>query len=254
MVLTMSAPNPYLSIIIPCYNEGKVIGQSLLEIERYLCATKFPYEIIVVIDGSCDDMAEIVRSYKPEAKNLRVIENPENLGKGHAVRQGLLKARGDLRLFMDADGSTSITHLDAFLPEFTKGYNVVIGSRRLPGAHIEVHQPKYREIMGDLGNWLIRLVLGLWSYRDTQCGFKILTAKAAEELANRMVVDRFGFDFELIVLAQRAGFHIKQMPVWWMNWEESSVTLAGPNGFIQVLLDLFKTKWRLLTGRYAPFK
>jgi dolichyl-phosphate beta-glucosyltransferase len=253
-MLIVSGPHPYLSVIIPCYNEGKVIGRNLLEIERYLSAKKFTYEILVIVDGSTDGTAEIVRSCKPEVQNLRVIENSENLGKGYAVRQGLLKTTGELRLFLDADGSTSITHLDAFLPEFDKGYDVVIGSRRLPGAHIEVHQPKYREIMGDMGNWLIRLVLGLWSYWDTQCGFKILTAKAAEELARRMVVDRFGFDFELIALAQKAGFHTKQMPVRWVNWEESSVTLAGPNGFIQVVLDLFKTKWRLMTGQYALFK
>lgn len=250
----MSGSSPYLSVIIPCYNEGKVIGKNLLEIERYLSAQKFSYEILIIVDGSTDGTTEIVRSCKPEVKNLRIIENPQNLGKGYAVRQGLLKATGELRLFLDADGSTSITHLDAFLPEFDQGYDVVIGSRRLPGARIEVHQPRYREIMGDMGNCLIRLVLSLWSYWDTQCGFKMLTANAAEELARRMVVDRFGFDFELIALAQRAGFHTKQMPARWVNWEKSSVTLTGPNGFIQVLLDLLKTKWRLMTGQYAQFK
>jgi len=250
----MSGPNPYLSVIIPCYDEGDVIGRSLSEIDGYLRGKNFPYEILVVIDGSPDGTAEIVKRHQSQVRNLQVIDNPQNRGKGYAVRQGLLQATGDLRLFLDADGSTSITHLDTFLPEFAKGYEVVIGSRRLPGAHIDVHQPRYREIMGDVGNWLVRLVLGLWSYRDTQCGFKILTAEAAAELARRMVVDRFGFDFELIALAQRAGFQTKQLPVRWMNWDASSVTLTGPNGFIQVLLDLFRTKWRLMTGQYRSFK
>jgi dolichyl-phosphate beta-glucosyltransferase len=250
----MSGTNPYLSVIIPCYNEGKVIERNLVEIDKYLGGKKITYEILVIVDGSPDGTADIVRSYQPEVKNLHIIENPENRGKGYAVRQGLLKATGELRLFLDADGSTSITHLETFLPEFAKGYDVVIGSRCLKGAHIQVHQPTHREIMGDMGNWLIRLVLGLWGYWDTQCGFKMLTAKAAEELASRMVVDRFGFDFELIALAQRAGFATKQMPVRWVNWAESSVTLTGPNGFIQVLLDLFKTKWRLMTGQYSPLK
>jgi len=250
----MSGTNPYLSVIIPCYNEGKAIERNIVEIDKYLRGEKITYEILMIVDGSPDGTGDIVRSYQPEVKNLHIIENPENRGKGYAVRQGLLKATGELRLFLDADGSTSITHLETFLPEFAKGYDVVIGSRHLKGAHIQVHQPRFREIMGEMGNWLIRLVLGLWGYWDTQCGFKMLTAQAAEELASRMVVDRFGFDFELIALAQRAGFATKQMPVRWVNGAESSVTLTGPNGFIQVLLDLFKTKWRLMTGQYSPLK
>ena len=250
----MSGTNPYLSVIIPCYNEGKVIERNIVEIDKYLRGEKITYEILMIVDGSPDGTGDIVRSYQPEVKNLHIIENPKNRGKGYAVRQGLLKATGELRLFLDADGSTSITHLETFLPEFAKGYDVVIGSRHLKGAHIQVHQPRFREIMGEMGNWLIRLVLGLWGYWDTQCGFKMLTAQAAEELASRMVVDRFGFDFELIALAQRAGFATKQMPVRWVNGAESSVTLTGPNGFIQVLLDLFKTKWRLMTGQYSPLK
>jgi dolichyl-phosphate beta-glucosyltransferase len=250
----MSGTNPYLSVIIPCYNEGKAIERNLVEIDNYLRGKTIAYEILMIVDGPPNGTADIVRSYQPEVKNLHIIENHENRGKGYVVRQGLLKATGELRLFLDADGSTSITHLDTFLPEFAKGYDVVIGSRHLEGSHIQVHQPRFREILGNMGNWLIRLVLGLWGYWDTQCGFKMLTAKAAEELASRMVVDRFGFDFELIAVAQRAGFATKQMPVRWVNRAESSVTLTGPNGFIQVLLDLFKTKWRLMTGQYSPLK
>jgi hypothetical protein len=101
-----------------------------------------------------------------------------------------------------------------------------------------------------MGNWAIRIVLGLWSYPDTQCGFKILTDRSAEEVAKRMVIDRFGFDYELIVLAEKQGFKVKQMPVRWLNEEGSTVTLFGPNGYVQVFVDLFKTKWRLLTGKY----
>lgn len=231
-----------------------MIERNLVEIDKYLREKTITYEILMIVDGSPNGTADIVRSYQPEVKNLHIIENPENRGKGYVVRQGLLKATGELRLYLDADGSTSIKHLETFLPEFAKGYDVVIGSRSLKGSLIQVHQPRFREILGNMGNWLIRLVLGLWGYGDTQCGFKMLTAKAAEELASRMVVDRFGFDFELIAVAQRAGFATKQMPVRWANRGESSVTLTGPNGFIQVLLDLFKTKWRLMTGQYPPLK
>jgi glycosyltransferase involved in cell wall biosynthesis len=176
MAKAMSDQNIYLSVIIPCYNEGKRLGRNLLEIERYLRARNLTHEILVVVDGALDDTAAVARSYKNAVANLHIIEYPENRGKGYAVRQGLLRAQGDLRLFLDADGSTAITHLDAFLPEFAKGYEVVMGSRRIEGAYIQVHQPRYREFMGNMGNWLLRLVLGLWNYPDTQCGFKMLTA------------------------------------------------------------------------------
>lgn len=241
---------PYLSVIIPSYKEGKRISTNLLEIEKYLSSKNYSYEVIVVVDGSPDDTAKIAKSHEKNLKNLRVIDNPKNHGKGYVVRQGLLEARGEVRLFLDADGSTSINHLDTFLPEFEKGYDLVIGSRDIEGAYIQIHQPKYREIMGDMGNWLIRIVLGLWRFPDTQCGFKMLTGKAAQDIAGRMVVDRFGFDFELLILAKKLGYKIKQMPVRWMNEEGSTVSLTGKNGFTQVIIDLFKTKWRLLAGEY----
>lgn len=246
---------PHLSVIIPAYREGERIGRNLLEIEKYLSRQNFDYEVLVVTDGSPDNTAEVARNYASHIANLRVLENKENHGKGFVVRQGLLAAKGKYRLFLDADGSTSITHLEKFLPEFENGFDVVIGSRDIEGAFIQVHQPKYREVMGNMGNWAIKIVLGLWSYPDTQCGFKMISAKAAEEVASRMVVDRFGFDFELIVLAKKLGFRIKQMPVRWLNEEGSTVGgLFGPNGFLRVLFDLFRTKWRLVTGKYHIVK
>lgn len=242
---------PYLSVIIPAYKEGKRIGTNLLEIDQYLNAQNYTYEILVVVDGSPDDTAKIAQSFSSQVENLRVISNPENHGKGYVVRQGLLEAKGKLRLFLDADGSTSINHLDTFLPELEKGFDVVIGSRAVEGSFVQVHQPFIRELMGKSGNLLIRLVLGLWSYADTQCGFKMLSEKAAGTIASRMVVDRFGFDFELVVLAEKLGFKVKQLPVRWLNEEGTTVGgLLGKNGFLQVLIDLFKTRMRLWTGKY----
>lgn len=241
---------PHLSVIIPAYKEGERIGRTLLEIEEYFKKQKYSYEILIVVDGSPDNTAEIARNYALQVANVRVIENAENHGKGYVVRQGLLEAQGKYRLFMDADGSTSITHLDTFLPEFEHGYGVVIGSRDIPGSFIQIHQPWYREFMGNAGNWLIRIVLGLWRFPDTQCGFKMLTEEAAEAIGSRMQVDRFGFDFEIIALAFALGFTVKQLPVRWLNEEGSTVSLTGPNGFIQVIIDLFKTRYRLAVGRY----
>lgn len=241
---------PYLSVVIPAYKEGERIGRNLLEIDKYLKGKSYTYEILVVEDGSPDNTAEVARNYALQIPNLRVIDNAENHGKGYVVRQGLLEAKGKYRVFLDADGSTSINHLDTFLPQLESGVDVVIGSRKIEGSFIQVHQPRHREIMGEGGNWLIRILLGLWSYPDTQCGFKALTGEAADQVASRMVVNRFGFDFELIILAVKLGFKMKQMPVRWMNEEGSTVSLTGPNGFIQVLIDLAKTKWRLITGAY----
>lgn len=226
------------------------MGRTLLEIQRYFNDKNYEWEILIVVDGSPDNTAEIGRNYANQIKNIRVIENKENHGKGYVVRQGLLEAKGKLRLFMDADGSTAITHLDKFLPEFENGYDVVIGSRDVEGAFVQIHQAKYKEMLGDMGNWAIRIILGLWSFPDTQCGFKMISEKAAQEVASRMVIDRFGFDFELIKLAKTLGFKVKQLPVRWLNEEGSTVTLTGPNGYIQVFIDLFKMKWRLMTGKY----
>jgi dolichyl-phosphate beta-glucosyltransferase len=240
-----------LSIIVPAYKESERIGTNLLEIKKYVEERQLTYEILVVVDGSPDNTAEIARGFGQQIENLKVIDNPKNHGKGYVVRQGLLEAKGKYRVFLDADGSTSITHTDRALELIkNEGADVVIGSRDIEGAYIQIHQPRYREIMGDMGNWLIRIVLGLWDYPDTQCGFKVLTAEAAEAVASRMVVDRFGFDFELIVLAQKLGFKVVQMPVRWLNEEGSTVGLTGPNGFIQVLIDLFKTRFRLWGGKY----
>jgi dolichyl-phosphate beta-glucosyltransferase len=245
---------PYLSVVIPAYKEKERIGSNLLEIEKFLSTKDFEYEVIIVVDGSPDNTAEVANNYARQVKNLRVIDNKENHGKGYVVRQGLLEAKGKYVVFLDADGSTSITHVDKFLPELEAGADVIVGSRKIKGSFVQIHQPKYREFMGEGGNWLIRIVLGLWSFPDTQCGFKMLTGEAAHQVAKRMVVDRFGFDFELIIIAKELGFKIKQMPVRWLNEDGSTVSLTGPNGFIQVLIDLFKTKLRLITGKYDTKK
>ncbi|MDD5083822.1 MAG: glycosyltransferase family 2 protein [Candidatus Moranbacteria bacterium] len=242
----------YLSVIIPAYKEQDRIGQTLLTIEKFLRTKGFPFEVLVVIDGASDATGDVARGFSDQISNLRVIENKENHGKGYVVRQGLLEARGKYRLFMDADGSTSIDHVGLFLPAFEQeGYDVVIGSRDIAGANIEKHQAKYREMLGNMGNIAIKSILGLWEYPDTQCGFKMLSAKASEAIASRMVVDRFGFDFELLALAHALKFRVKQLPVRWVDEAQgSTVKLFGPNGYLRVLRDLFATRLRLLTGRY----
>lgn len=242
--------DPYLSVIIPAYTEGERLGGTLLQIDQHLRPKDFRYEILVIVDGSPNHTGELAKNYINRVKNLLVIENEKNQGKGYAVRLGLLQAKGMFRLYTDADGSTPIAHADEFLQACQKGFDVVMASRDIEGAVIEIHQPRYRELMGDMGNLLIRATLGLWGYPDTQCGFKMLSAHAAREIATRLMVNRFGFDFELILLAHKLGFKVKQIPVRWRHETGSSVTFLGPNGFARILIDLVKTKYRLMTGEY----
>lgn len=242
--------NPYLSVIIPAYMEGEHLARSLTQIDQHLRSKDFHYEILVIVDGSPNHTGELASSYRNRVKNLLVIENDKNRGKGYAVRLGLLEAKGAFRLYSDADGSTPITHVDEFLLAGQNGFDVVMASRNIEGAVIEIRQPRYRELLGKMGNLLIRATFGLWDNLDTQCGFKMLSQHAAREIATRMVINRFGFDFELIILAHKLGFNVKQLPVRWHHQNTSSVTFWGPNGFIQILLDLVKTKYRLIKGVY----
>ena len=242
--------NPYLSVIIPAYTEGERLGHTLMQIDQHLRSKDFRYEILVIVDGAPNHTGELAKNYISRVKNLLVIENDKNRGKGYAVRLGLLRAKGAFRLYTDADGSTPIAHADEFLQACQNGFDVVIASRNIEGAVIEIHQPRYRELMGKMGNLLIRATLGLWDNLDTQCGFKMLSQHAAREIAPRMKVDRFGFDFELLMLAHKLGLKVKQMPVRWRHAAGSSVTFWGPNGFIRILMDLVKTKYRLIKGEY----
>lgn len=242
--------DPYLSVIIPAYTEGERLGRTLLQIDHHLRPRDIDYEILVIVDGSPNDTGELAKNYVSRVKNLLVIENDKNQGKGYSVRLGFLQAKGAFQLYTDADGSTPIAHSDEFLLACQNGFDVVIASRDIEGAVIDGHQPRYRELMGSMGNLLIRATLGLWDYPDTQCGFKMLSQRAAREIATRMMVDRFGFDFELIVLAHKLGFKVKQMPVRWRHETGSSVTFFGPNGFTRILIDLVKTKYRLVKGQY----
>lgn len=242
---------PYLTIVIPAYREEHRIGETLQSIDRYLEQRKIVAEVLVVVDGSPDDTAEVVRNYALRMPYIRVIEHTTNKGKGHAVRTGLSEAVGEYVLFMDADGSTSIDHTDALLEKLVAGADVVVGSRRVAGADIHIHQSRYRELSGSIGNILIRSMLGLWRYPDTQCGFKGFTRTAAHTLARLMVVDRFGFDFELVALAARLRYRIVQLPVRWMNDGASTVSLTGPNGYLQVMRDLVRVRARLWFGDYS---
>jgi len=245
---------PYLSIIIPAYNEGSRKGDelrnNLTQIGSHLREKGVNYEVIVVNDGSKDDTTEFVRAMSGLVTKLEVMDRHENRGKWYSVREGLLKANGKFRLFTDADGATSILNMENFWREMEAGENVIIGSRDMKGAKIEKHQPKWKEILGDAGNILIQFLMGLRGIEDTQCGFKVISEKAALDIVPQMKIDRWGGDFEMLMLAKKMGYKIVEIPVVWEDAGKSLVGISGLGGYGSTLKEVFQVKWRMLTGQY----
>ena len=235
-----------ISIIIPAYNEEKRIERTLFSISEYLSGHNYNYEIIVVNDGSKDKTAEIVNGLKHRIQNLNLIDNKDNHGKGWVVRQGMLEARGDIILFTDADNSTTVDHLEKMLPYFHGGYDIVIGSRRVLGSIIAVHQAGYKEFLGRLGNLWIR-IFAVNGINDTQAGFKAFTARAAKIVFPRETLDRWGFDFEALAIAKKHKLKIKEMPIRWVNDAMSHVKFSA---YAKTLIEALKIRWNLLTGKY----
>lgn len=237
----------YLSVIIPVYKEEKRVSKTILAVDQYLSKQKYQYEIIVVSDDSSPNKTvEVVKNLQKMVKNLRIIENEKNHGKGFVVKQGMLEAQGDYRLFMDADNSTTVDQVENFLPWFQEGYDVVIGSRAIKGAKIDVHQPFYKEFLGKAGNKVIQVV-AVPGINDTQAGFKCFSAKAAEDIFSKVTIERWGFDIEVLALARKLNYKIKEVPIEWINDAQSHVKMSS---YAEVLIETFKIRWNLMTGRY----
>jgi dolichyl-phosphate beta-glucosyltransferase len=237
---------PFLSVIIPAYNEAERLPLTLADIDRKLSAVEYSSEVIVVDDGSRDATVAIVRQMGRIMKNLRVIENPVNHGKGWAVRKGMLAAKGNWRLFTDADNSTSIDQFANMAPFFKEGYAVVIGSRAAKGAKLVPAQPWYRQVLGKVGNLIIR-TLAVPGVRDTQCGFKCFSEEAAERIFSVARVDRWGFDVEALALARTFGYRVKEIPVTWVNSTESKVKGSA---YLSTLIDVWRIRRALRNGTY----
>lgn len=237
----------YLSIIVPAYNEQRRLPKTLSSIDSYLRKQSYDYEILVVNDGSKDKTAEVVESLKVKIKNLRLVDNKENHGKGFVVRQGLLEAKGEYRLFTDADNSTSVDQVEKMWPEVKKGYDIVIGSRDLKESIIAVPQNWIRRRLGDVFNLFTQITCGLWGIWDAQCGFKIFTKEAVEKIFPKCKINRFAFDPEILVIAKKLGFKIKEIPVVWINEPESRVKFKS---MLKMGLDLLKIRWNLIKNVY----
>ncbi|MCX7012344.1 MAG: glycosyltransferase family 2 protein [Candidatus Sumerlaeota bacterium] len=235
---------PFLSVVIPAYNEERRIGATLQAIGAYLDKQTFSSEIVVVDDGSRDQTATVARRARPKA---RLLTNEINHGKGYTVRRGVSEARGEIILFSDADLSTPIEEFDGFLHHFKEGADIVIGSRALPQSRIERHQGRLRETAGRIFNQLLRFAAGL-PFHDTQCGFKAFRRPVAREVFARQRVEGWGFDAELIVIAMKRGYRIDEVPVRWVNSPDSRLRIwrDAPRMF----LDLLRIRWNDWRGRY----
>lgn len=237
----------YLSIVIPAFNEEQRLGSTLQAILTYVAQQPYTAEIIVVDDGSSDATAGLVTSFYNANPSIRLLQNGWNRGKGFSVRSGFLHARGEYLLFSDADLSTPIQEIEKLLAALHEPCEIAIASRALPGSSIEVHQPRYRENMGRLFNVLVQALV-VPSIRDTQCGFKCFARRAALDICQRMTLDRFGFDVEMLYLAHRLGYRVREVPVVWRNSPQTRVHVLRDCS--SMLYDLLRIRWNAAYGRY----
>ena len=239
----------YLSVIIPAYNEEKRLPITIREIQEYLSSQSYDSEILVVSDGSTDKTVEVAEKMaSEEIDNLRVIGFKENYGKGYGVKAGMLEAKGQYRLFTDADNSTSVDQVGKMLPWFEKGYDIVVGSRDIKGAVLDPPQPFIRRFVGGVFRFLTHIICGTWNILDSQCGFKCLSKEAAENIFPKCVINKFAFDPEILVLARKMNYKVKEVPVHWKNDLNSKVKLKNT---FNMFRDILRIRWNMIKGIYS---
>jgi len=238
---------PRYSIILPAFNESSRIAASLEKALAFVREHRWNVEIIVVNDGSRDDTAEIVRSFMLQAPEIRLLENPGNRGKGYSVRNGMLNAGGEILLFSDADFSSPIEESIKLIDAIAQGADVAFGSRWLLAETQTLRQSLLRQFVGRVYNLLLRISLGL-PYRDTQCGFKACTRRAAEVIFTRQQIEGWGFDPELLFIARKFGLKMTEVPVAWANDDRSKVNLIVDG--MKMFYELLKIRFYGMTGQY----
>lgn len=234
------------SVVIPAYNEESRLPRTLDRVREYLKSHGGTYEVIVVDDGSRDGTAQLVESRRAGWPELRLVKNPGNRGKGYSVRHGMLEAQGKIVLFSDADLSTPIEEADKLLAALAT-HDIAIGSRAVDRKLIEVRQPWVRETLGKIFNGLVRVVVGL-KFSDTQCGFKAFRAGPSRIVFEQQSMERFGFDPEVLFIAQRQGLTVAEVPVRWADDPATRLNAMwdGPGA----ILELVRIRWNALAGRY----
>ena len=246
--LTTDDRPPAYSIVIPAYNESARIEATLERVLAYVAERGWDAEVIVVNDGSRDDTVQKVQRHALRHPRLRLLENPGNRGKGYSVRNGMLHAGGEVLLFSDADLSSPIEEAVKLFAAIAEGADLAIGSRWLRSELQTERQPLYRQFFGRAFNLALRATLGL-KFKDTQCGFKAFTRRAAQAIFPLQSIERWGFDPELLYLAKRLGFTVVEVPVAWAHSEGTRISALrdGP----RMLGEMVKIRWNALTGKYA---
>lgn len=236
---------PYLSLILPAYNEVRSIGATLSAVQSYLDRQPYTYEILVAADGN-DGTRELVGQLAARDSRLQVLGSAERAGKGRGIRLAVARARGEIIGFADADYKTPVEELAKVLPWLESGYDVVIGSRGMPDTRIEVPQPLHRRLGSRAFALCMHAVIGLWQVRDTQCGFKFFRGAVARDLFARQRIDGYMFDVEILHLSVRSGYRIKEVGVRWRDDGDSRLQLVAGNW--RNMLDIL----RIRLGRYGP--
>jgi glycosyltransferase involved in cell wall biosynthesis len=240
-------PPPNLSIVIPAFNESARIEQTLVRVMECVEARNWDAEVLVVDDGSSDGTAEIVESWMRHFSRLHLVRNPGNRGKGYSVRNGLLQAAGDVVMFTDADLSAPMEEAEYLMAAIESGADVAIGSRWMDRARQTAHQPMYRRFFGRCFNRLTRTVMGL-PFKDTQCGFKAFRRPAAQIVFRLQRIERWGFDPEILFIARKLHYRIREVPVTWGHDERSRISYLKDG--IKMLEELAHIRWNSLFGRY----
>jgi dolichyl-phosphate beta-glucosyltransferase len=239
----------YLSIVVPAFNEEQRLPKSLKSIQAYLASRSLQAEVLVVDDGSTDATAKLVELSRPDFPELRLISNGRNRGKGFSVRHGMLEAQGEIALFTDADLSAPIEEADKLLAALCDGaYDGAIGSRAVNRGLIEVHQSALRELAGIIFNRIVRSITGL-HFQDTQCGLKAFRRERSRVIFEQQRTEGFGFDPEILYLAQQKGLRIAEIPVRWAHDPATKVNVISDS--CRMFFDLLAIRWNTLMGRYS---
>lgn len=236
---------PFLSVVVPAFNEEPRIGSTLDAVVAYLREQPYTWEVLVVDDGSSDRTAAVVSERASEDERVR-LETLPHRGKGWAVRHGMLAVTGQLRFMCDADLAMPMEQLGGFLDRMAEGYDLVIGSRQIAGAQ-RIGEPRIRHLMGRVFNWGVRL-LAVRGFEDTQCGYKCIRGQAADELFGLQRTAGFGFDVEVLYLATKRGMRVMEMPIEWHHRDSSKVRRVADS--FAMLRDTLMLRLRDAAGRY----
>src|ERR1700678_979064 len=239
--------HPQLSIVIPAYNESARIENALERVMTCVEEQGWDAEVLIVDDGSTDNTAAIVEEWMSRYPRLHLLQNLGNRGKGYSVRNGLLQASGQVVMFTDADLSAPMEEAELLLAAIADGADVAIGSRWMDKTRQTIHQPLYRRFFGRCFNWVTRRVMGL-PFKDTQCGFKAFKRPAAQIIFRLQRIERWGFDPEILFIARKLGYEIREVPVTWGHDERSRMSYL--NDGMKLLEEEAIIRGNSIRGRY----